>query len=84
MFKSFGIILLIIISVSAIDWCEDVEAGIKRNERANLPENKLKGSKKCRKRTQVNISKAATLPIKNRPDLCNFFTKTGFISKAPW
>ena len=49
MFKNLGIILLIIISVSAIDWCEDVDAGIKRN--AKLPPNPLKGSKKCRKKS---------------------------------
>ena len=69
--------------VSAIDWCEDVEAGEKRNEKAGIPANPLKGTKKCREKSKVNVNMKATLPIKNRPDLCNFWIKKNLIV-APW
>ena len=83
--KSKSLIFLIIIFsfVSAIDWCEDIEAGEKANDKAGLPANPLKGTKKCRRKDQINVSGGATLPIKNRPDLCNFFTKLNSL-QAPW
>ena len=82
--KFILVLALILINVSAIDWCEDIEDARKKMG-PNYKRNPLAPPDKCIKRDTLHKKKFALFPIANDPAQCNFWNNaTKPILVAPW
>lgn len=78
------ILLLCLVNVNAIDWCEDIEEYRKKRP-ADYEVNPLAADDKCIKRETLHKKKFALFPIADDPEKCNFWNNaTKPMLVAPW
>ena len=66
-------------------YCEDIEKMVRSYQKLGIEPNPLKAPKKCINRSDVKTNPKAMFPIKDKPDICNFWVNvTPPMIVAPW